>query len=107
MRESTCSFCGKAYEIGTGIQIAKNDGNIIYFCSSKCRKNFNLGRSAIHTRWTQRFRDFKAEAAGGKKKKATVIEKIAKTAEAVKKKIKPKKKLSARKERKRLARKKK
>jgi len=105
MRESTCSFCGKSYEIGTGIQTAKNDGNIIYFCSSKCRKNFGLGRSAIHTRWTQRFRDFKSEAAGDKKRKATLVEKVAKTADAVKQKVRPKKKISARKERKRLARK--
>ena len=106
MRKSTCSFCGKDYEIGTGLQKAKNDGTVLLFCPSKCRKNLAMGRSPIHTNWTQRFRDFKAEAAGGKKKtKQTLVERVAEKVEA-KKKAKTKK-ISARKERKKIARKKK
>ena len=105
MRDSTCSFCGSKYEQGTGTQVAKNDGTVLHFCSSKCRKNFNLGRSPIHTRWTQRFRDFRVEATGGKKKQ-TLVEKVAKAVETGKKKVKTKR-TSARKERKKLARKKK
>jgi len=105
MRESTCSFCGEKYELGTGLQVAKNDGTVLHFCTSKCRKNFKLGRSPIHTRWTQRYKDFKAEATGGKKKK-TIVEKVTKAVETGKKKLKAKT-LSARKQRKRAARKKK
>lgn len=106
MRESRCAFCGREYELGTGRQLAKNDGSMQFFCSSKCRKNHTLKRSPIHTRWTQRFRDFKAEASGERKKKRTLVEKVAEKVGAGKKKITPKK-ASKRKERKKLARKKK
>jgi len=32
----------------------KNDGSLLYFCSSKCRKSaVNLGRDARKLRWTK------------------------------------------------------
>ncbi|MBM3247249.1 50S ribosomal protein L24e [Candidatus Pacearchaeota archaeon] len=34
-----CSFCKKNYEFPRGLTLVLNDGNIMYFCSSKCRKN--------------------------------------------------------------------
>jgi len=34
-----CSFCKQVYEIPRGLTLILNDGNILYFCSSKCRKN--------------------------------------------------------------------
>ena len=106
MRESKCSFCGRDYELGTGRQFAKNDGTLIHFCSSKCRKNYDLGRSAIHTRWTERFRQFREEAKGTKKKKKeTLVEKVKKVTDSSQKK--KAKKISKRKERKKEARKKK
>ncbi|MEK6881622.1 MAG: 50S ribosomal protein L24e [Nanoarchaeota archaeon] len=43
-----CSFCGKMYEIPRGLTLVKNDGTIKYFCSSKCQKNFQLGRRDVN-----------------------------------------------------------
>jgi large subunit ribosomal protein L24e len=34
-----CSFCKQNYEIPRGLTLILNDGNILYFCSGKCRKN--------------------------------------------------------------------
>lgn len=54
-----CSFCGKEIEKGTGSRYVKNDGTILYFCTSKCRKNkLKLKRNPAHLKWTE---------AGGKK----------------------------------------
>lgn len=56
-----CSFCGEEIEKGTGSKYVKNDGTILYFCSSKCRRNkMDLKRNPAHLKWTQAFR-------GGKK----------------------------------------
>jgi len=34
--------------------LAKNDGKIFYFCSSRCEKNlFKLSRTARNIKWTQ------------------------------------------------------
>ncbi|WFO76024.1 50S ribosomal protein L24 [Desulfurococcaceae archaeon MEX13E-LK6-19] len=50
-----CSFCGRLIEPGTGIMYVKNDGSILWFCSSKCRKNFlKLGRNPRKLKWTLR-----------------------------------------------------
>ncbi|MEM3010229.1 MAG: 50S ribosomal protein L24e [Candidatus Bathyarchaeia archaeon] len=49
-----CSFCGHEFEYGTGIMYVKNDGSILWFCSSKCRKNsLHLGRDARKLPWTK------------------------------------------------------
>jgi large subunit ribosomal protein L24e len=34
-----CSFCKQIYEFPRGLTYVLNDGNVKYFCSSKCRKN--------------------------------------------------------------------
>jgi large subunit ribosomal protein L24e len=34
-----CSFCKQNYEFPRGLTLVLNDGNILYFCSGKCRKN--------------------------------------------------------------------
>jgi large subunit ribosomal protein L24e len=39
---------------GTGKMFVKRDGTIFYFCSSKCEKNFNLGRDPKKIKWTKR-----------------------------------------------------
>ena len=46
-----CSFCGKNIEKGRGKMFVKADGTIFYFCSSKCEKNFMLGRDKKKIRW--------------------------------------------------------
>lgn len=52
-----CVFCGREEHPHIGLHIIQNDGNIVYYCSSKCRKNaLKLGRDRIKTRWTEGYR---------------------------------------------------
>jgi len=55
-----CYFCGKEIEKGKGIIFVRSDKKIIYFCSSKCRKNYNLKRVGRRVKWTLEYREFKA-----------------------------------------------
>jgi len=58
MRE--CSFCKKTISDGTGKTLAKNDGKIFHFCSSKCEKNLiKLKRNPRTTSWTNQAHDIK------------------------------------------------
>jgi len=50
--ERKCSFCGKPIEPGTGLVFVKNDGSLLWFCSSKCRKNsLKLKRNPRKVKW--------------------------------------------------------
>ena len=49
-----CSFCGYEIPPGTGIMCVRNDGRILWFCSSKCRKNYlKLRRDPRKLKWTR------------------------------------------------------
>ncbi|HDM05694.1 MAG TPA: 50S ribosomal protein L24 [Candidatus Aenigmarchaeota archaeon] len=48
-----CSFCGKPICKGTGKMFVKKSGEILYFCSSKCEKNYKLGREPKKLKWTK------------------------------------------------------
>lgn len=50
-----CSFCGSDIEVGSGLMYVRNDGSIFWFCSSKCFKNFKLGRDPRKLPWTSRY----------------------------------------------------
>lgn len=53
-RPRKCSFCGHEFPSGTGIMYVKNDGSILLFCSSKCRKSsIKLKRDSRKLRWTK------------------------------------------------------
>jgi large subunit ribosomal protein L24e len=64
-----CAFCGNEIPKGKGIMFVKADGTVLYFCSSKCRKNFNLGRVGRKLKWTKAYREFKG-VKGGKKSRS-------------------------------------
>ena len=49
-----CSFCKNNYEFPRGLTLVLNDGNILYFCSSKCRKNHNLRRDNKKVNWVRK-----------------------------------------------------
>ena len=49
-----CSFCKKNYEWPRGLTYVKSDGRVIYFCSSKCRKNHELGRQSKKVTWVRK-----------------------------------------------------
>ncbi len=50
----TCIFCKKNYYEHKGLTVFLNDGRAIHFCSSKCRRNFNLGRDNKKVNWVRR-----------------------------------------------------
>lgn len=49
-----CSFCSANIQKGTGKMFVRGDGSIFYFCSSKCEKNFGLGREPKKMKWTKK-----------------------------------------------------
>jgi large subunit ribosomal protein L24e len=53
-RPRRCSFCGYEFPPGTGIMYVRNDGSILWFCSSKCRKSsLKLRRDSRKFKWTR------------------------------------------------------
>ncbi len=49
-----CSFCGTELKKGTGKMYVKNNGQVLYFCKSKCEKNMlKLQRDARKLKWTE------------------------------------------------------
>lgn len=48
-----CSFCGNNIKAGAGKMFVKSTGEIIFYCSSKCEKNYNLGRTGKKLKWTK------------------------------------------------------
>ena len=56
-----CSFCGNDIEKGTGMIYVEKTGKVLYFCSSKCERNVDLGRKSKHVRWTQEFKKLKGK----------------------------------------------
>jgi large subunit ribosomal protein L24e len=48
-----CIFCSKLQQPGQGIILALNDGRVLYFCSSKCRRNFKLRRDPKKIKWAR------------------------------------------------------
>jgi large subunit ribosomal protein L24e len=50
-----CSFCKRNYEFPRGLTLVLNDGNILYFCKSKCRKNMlHLKRDSKKVNWIRK-----------------------------------------------------
>ena len=56
----TCHFCREAYNFPNGISVVQKDGNIRYFCSSKCRKNSEMGRDNKKVKWVRKSETVKA-----------------------------------------------
>ncbi len=53
-RVRQCSFCGHEIPPGTGFMFVRNDGRVLWFCSSKCRKNYlKLKRDPRKLKWTK------------------------------------------------------
>jgi len=67
-----CFFCGSEESIHIGVHFIKNDGSVNYFCSSKCQKNYDLGRDKRKLKWTEGYR---LAAAKAKLQKAAIAEK--------------------------------
>lgn len=68
-----CVFCSKPQEPGKGLIFAYNDGRVIYFCSSKCRRNFKLKRDPKKIKWAKQ-RDKQERDTAFKKKQGLKAE---------------------------------
>ncbi|MGI0028737.1 MAG: 50S ribosomal protein L24e [Nitrososphaera sp.] len=52
----SCSFCGKHITTGHGVMLVRNDGQVQWTCSSKCKKNLRvLRRDPRKLKWTSRY----------------------------------------------------
>ena len=49
-----CSFCKTQYEIPRGLTFVLPNGEILYFCSSKCQKNRKMGRNSKKVNWVRK-----------------------------------------------------
>ncbi len=49
-----CSFCKKSYELPRGLTFVLGNGEVLYFCSSKCQKNNKLGRVGKKMNWVKK-----------------------------------------------------
>ena len=58
-----CSFCKNAYEFPKGMTVVQKDSSVKYFCSSKCRKNMEMGRLNKKVKWIVKSEVVKAEKA--------------------------------------------
>ncbi len=58
-----CSFCKEQYEFPRGITVVQKSGEVKYFCSSKCRKNSQMGRDNRKAKWVKKSIISKEEAA--------------------------------------------
>ncbi len=54
-RIEKCIFCGGEIEPGTGLMYVLNDGTILWFCGSKCFKNYKLKRDPRKLKWTLKY----------------------------------------------------
>ncbi len=50
----TCSFCKKHYKLPRGLTIFLFSGKSHHFCSSKCRRNYNLKRDPKKVNWVRK-----------------------------------------------------
>ena len=58
-----CSFCKNAYEFPKGTTVVQKDSSVRYYCSSKCRKNAEMGRLSKKVKWIRKSDVVKAEKA--------------------------------------------
>jgi ribosomal protein L24E len=63
-----CSFCRKQYEFPRGTTVILKAGEAKFYCSSKCRKNSEMGRNNKKVKWIKKSDQVKALHAKKKKK---------------------------------------
>ena len=64
-----CSFCKQMYEFPKGTSVVQRDGNVRYYCSSKCRKNMEMGRDNRKVRWVRKVKKGKDSGSVSSEKK--------------------------------------
>lgn len=66
-----CSFCKQNYEFPRGLTIVQRDGKVKYFCSSKCRKNSQMGRDNKKVKWVRKLKKSIETIKSGKEKEGS------------------------------------
>jgi len=79
----TCSFCRQNYEWPKGTTVVSKDGTPHHYCSSKCRKNSEMGRKNKKVKWVRKSKIIKEEKA--KKEASYKVRKEAEKEKAEKK----------------------
>ena len=74
----TCSFCRNNYEFPRGTTVIQKDGTARHYCSSKCKKNSEMGRKNKKVNWVRKSSIVKEEKR--KKEVSSLIGKEAKKA---------------------------
>ena len=49
-----CTFCKQDYEFPKGVSVVQKSGDIKFYCSSKCRKNAEMGRDNRKVKWVRK-----------------------------------------------------
>jgi large subunit ribosomal protein L24e len=52
-----CSFCKTQYEFPRGTTVVQKNGEAAHYCSSKCRKNFEMGRVSKKVKWVKKSKE--------------------------------------------------
>jgi len=56
MLTKSCSFCNRPIAKGSCTMLSKNDGTVLWSCSSKCKKNLLvLKRDPRKLKWTKKY----------------------------------------------------
>ena len=58
-----CTFCKNTYEFSKGTTVVQKDASVRHYCSSKCRKNMEMGRLNKKVKWIRKSDVVKAEKA--------------------------------------------
>jgi len=58
-----CNFCKNSYEFPKGTTVVQKSGDVRHYCSSKCRKNMEMGRLNKKVKWVRKSDVIKAEKA--------------------------------------------
>lgn len=70
-----CVFCGREEQYFKGLHLIQNNGEISYFCSSKCRKNaLKLKRDKRKLKWTLAYKEELEKSRQKEKAKPVVSE---------------------------------
>jgi large subunit ribosomal protein L24e len=85
-----CAFCKSDFDIPYGVTIVQKDGSIKSFCSSKCRKNAQMGRDNRKVKWVAKMKHNKAKAEEKRIEKEARQEKERKEEKSAEKKVKKK-----------------
>ena len=49
-----CTFCKNSYKFPKGTTVVQKDASVRYYCSSKCRKNMEMGRLNKKVKWIRK-----------------------------------------------------